>query len=77
MQLAAYQQVATRALARPIDALVSVVIDSAEAGPVHLKTYENPKGHFAAFKAALELWRYVKGYNPVALGGLCPRPELN
>jgi len=77
MQLAAYQQVATRALARPIDALVSVVIDSAEAGPVHLKTYENPEGHFAAFKAAMELWRYVKGYNPVALAGLSPRPELN
>ena len=50
--------------------LVSVEIDSAQAGPVHLKVWNsecgvrNEDGYFEAFLAALELWKYVKGYDP-------------
>jgi hypothetical protein len=69
MQLAAYRNMAVRKLAKPIDALVSVVIDSAKPGPVHVKVYENADAHFEMFQAALALWKYVKCYNPVALTG--------
>jgi hypothetical protein len=67
LQLAAYRQAAVARLARPIDGLVSVVIDSAQPGPVHVKAYDNADAHYAVFRAALELWRYVKAYNPASL----------
>jgi len=69
MQLAAYRNMAVAKLAKPIDALVSVVIDSAHPGPVHVKVYDNADAHFEMFQAALTLWKYVKCYNPVALTG--------
>ena len=77
MQLAAYREPAVRVLAKPIEGLVSVVIDSAQPGPVHVKAWDNADAHFAMFQAAVALWRYVKAYNPVALVGLGQRPELN
>jgi hypothetical protein len=77
LQLAAYREPAVRGLAKPIGCLVSVVIDSGQPGPVHIKVYENPEAHYAVFLAAFDLWKYVKVYNPVALVGLCPRPDLN
>ena len=76
LQLAAYQQAAVKALAKPIDGLVSVVIDSAQPGAIHTKTWENPEAHFQVFQAAQALWCYMKSYNPSALTG-CPRPDLN
>lgn len=77
MQLAAYQQAALASTGKNIAALVSVVIDSAQPGPVHVKVYESPAEHYRMFLAATELWRYVKAYNPTALAGLYQRPELN
>jgi len=76
LQLAAYQQAALASTGKNIAALASVVIDSAQPGPVHVKVYDNAAEHFRMFLAATELWRYVKGYNPTAIQG-CAKPELN
>jgi hypothetical protein len=70
LQLAAYQRAILASGAKNVTGLVSVVIDSAQAGPVHTKLWnaecrvESGEGHFGAFLAALELWKYVKGYDP-------------
>jgi hypothetical protein len=87
LQLAAYQWAAMGVLPREIGGLVSVVIDSAQPGPVHVRTWDNgmPKegskpasdGFFVQFLNALGLWQYVKGYDPTAPVGFCEKPELN
>ena len=76
LQLEAYRQAARSASGKNVEALVSVVIDSAEPGPVHIKVWEQSEEHWAAFTAAAALWRYAKGYDPAALG-TCEKPELN
>lgn len=71
LQLAAYQRaLATESVNAPTE-LVSVVIDSGNPGPAHVKhwTGNNAGPEFAsafgnAFQAALTLWRFVKGYDP-------------
>jgi hypothetical protein len=88
LQLAAYRQAVLASGAKNVTALVSVVIDSAQPGPVHVRVWEdadgksearNPKseGYFDAFVAALGLWKYVKGYDPVHPGLACDKPALN
>jgi len=77
LQLAAYQQAALAFSGKNITALVSVVIDSAEPGPVHIKVYENPAEYFKMFLAAATLWRFVKGYDPTAQIPPSSRPDLN
>ena len=70
LQLAAYRQAIIASGAKNVTGLVSVVIDSAQPGPVHTKTWAAERGvangdeHFEAFLSALELWRYVKDYDP-------------
>ena len=64
LQLAAYQQAILASTAKNVQALVSVVIDSAEPGPVHVKEWTSPPDYFRMFLAARELWRYVKDYDP-------------
>jgi hypothetical protein len=74
LQLAAYRQAVLVNGAKNVTGLVSVVIDSAQPGPVHVKRWEDslksnvqsPRsdGYFGAFRSALELWRYVKAYDP-------------
>lgn len=66
LQLSAYRMAALASLARPIDFTMSVVINSAEPGPVHVQMWSDlvMAKQFAAFKAALDLWKYVKDYNP-------------
>ena len=72
LQIAAYRQAALASGAKNIAGLVSVVIDSAQPGPVHVKTWsvelgawgDGHHGYFEAFVAALDLWRYVKDYDP-------------
>lgn len=64
LQLAAYRQASVPALAKPIDGLVSVVVDSAQPGPVHVKAWGEPDQYFSMFLAAAALWRYVKDYDP-------------
>jgi hypothetical protein len=71
LQLAAYQQAIAVSRAVPggvLPALVSVVIDSAHPGPVHVRNWTpcggSPSNYFEAFLSALALWRYVKGYDP-------------
>jgi hypothetical protein len=73
LQLAAYRQAILSSGAKNVTGLVSVVIDSAQPGSVHTKTWRTEKGegrmgngdeYFGAFRSALELWRYVKAYDP-------------
>lgn len=63
LQLAAYQQALASAGDRMLSGLVSVVIDSAQPGPAHVKVWAG-EDYFKKFQAALELWRYVKNYDP-------------
>ena len=81
LQLAAYRQAILVNGARNVQALVSVVIDSAAPGPVHVKQWTPCGGpyvdYFGSFLAALALWKYAKGYDPVHPGMRCERPELN
>jgi hypothetical protein len=75
LQLAAYRQAILASGAKNVTGLVSVVIDSAQPGPVHVKRWDGVD-YFGSFLAALELWKYVKGYDPrvTALPGA---PALN
>jgi hypothetical protein len=88
LQLAAYRQAVLASGAKNITGLVSVVIDSVQPGPVAVRVWgdadgksenRNPKSdkYFEAFLAAVALWKYVKGYDPVHPGLACDRPELN
>ena len=77
MQLAAYMGMANTPQGPSIDTVISVVIDSVQPGPVHVKVYEDPEKHLMAFLAALELWKYVKGYDAGPELPPCRRPELN
>jgi hypothetical protein len=67
LQLAAYRQAIAASGAKDVKALVTVVIDSAEPGPVHVKHWHGAD-YFGSFVAALELWKYVKGYDPRRTG---------
>ena len=48
--------------------MLSVVIDSAQPGPVHLKEWDRSSSattnYYEAFLAAMHLWKYVKDYDP-------------
>lgn len=77
LQLAAYQQAMASSTTKRAPRLVSVVIDSAEPGPVHVKAWDEPLEYFRYFLAALTLWRYVKAYDPGMAGLNALRPELN
>jgi hypothetical protein len=70
LQLAAYQQAILSNSAKDLSALVSVVIDSAQPGPVHVKRWDvaaaPQSDYFGAFMSAFALWKYVKDYNPTA-----------
>jgi hypothetical protein len=63
LQLAAYRQAVLVNGAKNVRGLVSVVIDSAQPGPVHVKEWDGVD-YFGSFVAALELWKYVKDYDP-------------
>jgi hypothetical protein len=75
LQLAAYRQAILASGAKDVKGLVSVVIDSANPGPVHVKHW-NGIDYFGSFLAALELWKYVKGYDP-RLERAPGTPQLN
>ena len=74
LQLAGYRQAILASGAKNVTGMLSVVIDSAQPGPVHVKTWtpsggapcgvRNEDGYFESFRAALDLWRYVKTYDP-------------
>jgi len=76
LQLAAYRQAVLVSGAKHVTGLVSVVIDSTQPGPVHVKQWTDVD-YFGSFVAALALWKYVKGYDPVHPGMTCERPALN
>jgi hypothetical protein len=76
LQLAAYRQAVLVSGAKHVTGLVSVVIDSVQPGPVHVKQWTDVD-YFGSFLAAVALWKYVKGYDPVPPGLSCERPELN
>jgi hypothetical protein len=68
LQLAAYQQAVTGHAGKDVRKMLSVVIDSAEPGPVHLKEWDRSSeattNYFGAFLSAMTLWKYVKDYDP-------------
>jgi hypothetical protein len=63
LQLAAYRQAILASGAKDVKAMVSVVIDSVQPGPVNVRQWEGVD-YFGSFLAALELWKYVKDYDP-------------
>jgi hypothetical protein len=65
LQLAAYRQAVLASGAKNVAGLVSVVLDSVQPGPVHVKQWSG-FDCFGSFLAALELWKYVKDYDPRA-----------
>lgn len=77
LQLAAYRQAWLETSGKEVAALASVVIDSSAPGPVHVRVWEEPVEQFELFCLALELWKAVKGYDPLREIPVCPRPELN
>jgi len=77
LQLAAYRQAVLVSGAKHVTGMVSVVIDSAQPGPVHVKGWDDADYLFGSFVAALGLWKYVKGYDPVHPGLACDKPALN
>jgi hypothetical protein len=81
LQLAAYRQAIIANGAKDVKALVSVVIDSAEPGKVHVRQWPPCGGattdYFGSFLAALELWKYVKDYDPTRPVVVPAGPALN
>jgi hypothetical protein len=65
LQLAAYRQAIVTSGAKDVKGLLSVVIDSAQPGPVHVRQWQGVD-YFGSFLAALDLWKYVKDYDPCA-----------
>lgn len=71
-QLAAY----ARAVHKPGDsmpALVSIVIDSKEPGPIYCEQWGDFEWHWEAFCAARTLWCWLKKYDPSTLQQPCPK----
>ncbi|MGZ4973506.1 MAG: PD-(D/E)XK nuclease family protein [Limisphaerales bacterium] len=64
LQLAAYAFAAEKTLAQSIPGMVSVVIDSLEPGPVHIKHWDSVQPHLHMFTHLLDVWKYVKCYDP-------------
>ena len=64
LQLSAYQQAMAWQTGKLAPRLVSVVMNSVEPGPVHVKVWKPAESYVEAFDAALTLWRYVKDYDP-------------
>jgi len=61
LQLAAYAE----AYSAQDCSLCSIVIDSTQPGPVHLKLWDKPKHeYYRLFEAATKLWQYQNNYNP-------------
>ena len=81
LQLAAYREAIKQSGAKNVQGIVSVVIDSAQPGPVHVKHWPARNGisfdYYESFVAALELWKYVKGYDPSQLGEAGGEAEKN
>jgi hypothetical protein len=76
LQLAAYRQAIITGGAKDVKGLVSVVIDSVQPGPVHVRRWEGVD-YFGSFLAALDLWKYVKDYNPCASTIPAIQPQNN
>ena len=82
LQLAGYRQAILASGAKNVTGTVSVVIDSAQPGPVHTRMWngecrmQSEDRYFNSFAAAMELWRYVKGYDP-RLEGVPAGVQLN
>jgi hypothetical protein len=81
LQLEAYRQAVIHSTGKNVTELVSVVIDSAEPGPVAVKVWSKTpqmrERYFSAFLSAYSVWRYVKEYDPVLAGLNAMKPELN
>ena len=76
LQLSAYQQAILCNGTKNVSALVSVVIDSGQPGPLHVARWTGTE-YFKTFLGAYALWKFVKDYDPLDPAFNCPRPELN
>jgi len=77
LQLAAYREAINVSTGKNIVGLVSVVIDSVEPGPVHVKVWDGPFNYMKVFAAAYHAWKYIKCYSPAETALNSPNPELN
>ncbi|MDB6057687.1 MAG: hypothetical protein JWO95_1531 [Verrucomicrobiales bacterium] len=77
LQLAAYREAVNVSTGKNIVGLVSVVIDSVEPGPVHVKVWPETFDYTKVFAAAYNAWKYVKCYSPGESALNIERPELN
>jgi hypothetical protein len=81
LQLAAYQQAVAGTGAKDVRRMFSIVIDSAQAGPVHVKEWDRSStatvNYYEVFVATLQLWKYVKGYDPSEVQVHLGLPALN
>jgi hypothetical protein len=77
LQLAAYLYAAKNSIPRQIDGLVSLVIDSSQPGPMHVKVWagveceaKDAEWYYERFLAVMDLWMFVKDYKPAMAGNL-------
>lgn len=77
LQLAAYREAINASTGKNVVGLVSVVVDSVEPGPVHVKVWPETFNYQKAFAAAYSVWKYVKCYSPGESALNSPNPELN
>lgn len=77
LQLAAYREAINASTGKLVTGLVSVVIDSVEPGPVHVKVWPQNIDYPKVFGAAYLAWKYIKCYSPNEAALNAPNPELN
>lgn len=67
-QLAAYAHTfCPHSEEKVVPAMVSVIIDSSEPGPVYVKKWDNYQHHLKMFQHCLELWCDDRGYRPMKI----------
>ncbi len=77
LQLAAYREAINASTGKNVVGLVSVVVDSVEPGPVHVKEWPQNIDYPKIFGAAYLAWKYIKCYSPNETALNSMRPDLN
>lgn len=76
IQLAAYGACLLHPAMDNWPALISVIVNSEEPGPIYVKVWENPEKLFRVFINCFELWCWSKDYYPLGLRGSTLAPEI-
>ncbi len=77
LQLAAYREAINASTGKNVVGLVSVVVDSVEPGPVHVKVWPQNVNYAEVFAGTYLAWKYMKCYSPGEAALNSPNPELN